>query len=412
MIALFVSGVLALFARRQVAESESIVALPDYGFEKLGVFRFRAAGANITGIRILLADYFDTDRRTFTGTFFSSVCLNPESFNGQISPMGAGSLLGWDGTVNGTAIYIPLVLNCHSRSFTIDMSLYNPGSFLDIREAFLPGMYLWLCVMHSLIAVALIFNSLSHLQFRIGAHSGLAASCSLRAISNYMSSGHWSSLVLTDAPSWPSWIWVWALHIASLTSFFTVNGLLLSGWGIYRETITESDWLPLLYITWFFQLARSLASSASVVMWIIFGSIAGVMGACYLEHINEWLIVPATLIKAVGKSDAVARAKLIMVMRFGRSFTSLVFWAVVFVLLKIVLAIWSSITIFVEEMLYFAFTCVDLYFFWIRPAHHGTTEETETVEEISKVTLIDEPGHPVPLLCIVTPVVPADGGAG
>jgi hypothetical protein len=404
MIALFVSAVLCLFANRQVAESESIVALPEYGFERQGVFHFRAAGPNMTGLRILLADYFDTDRRTFTGTFFSSVCLDPQSFNGHISPGAVGNLLGWDGAVNATGVYVPLVFNCHSRAFTVDMSLHNPDSYLDLREAFLPHMYRWLCVVHSIIAVALVFNSVSHLQFRIGAHSGLAASCSLRAISNYVSSNHWSSLVLTEAPYWPSWIWMWVLHVASLTSFFTVNGLLLSGWGVYRESVAESDWIPLLYVSCFFQIARSLASGAGLVLWIVFGSIAAVLAACYLEHINEWLIIPTRLLRTAGKSDPVARAKLILVLRFGRSFTRLVFWAVVFVVLKIVLAVWTSITIFVEEMIYLAFACVDLYFFWIRPTHYGIKEEVFETEGTADVTLIDEPGHAVPLLCVVTPV--------
>jgi hypothetical protein len=144
-------------------------------------------------------------------------------------------------------------------------------------------------------------------------------------------------------------------------------------------------------------------------MWIIFGSIAAVMGACYIQHINEWLIVPANLLRTVGKSDAIARGKLIMIIRFGKSFTRLVFWAAVFVLRKIVVGLWPSITILGEEIVYFAFTCVDLYFFWIRPGHRGTNEEAETVDETAEVALIDEPGHTVPLLCIVTAVGREDG---
>jgi hypothetical protein len=37
--------------------------------------------------------------------------------------------------------------------------------------------------------------------------------------------------------------------ILSLAIFFTLNAMLASGWGIYREIVRKADWISILNIT-------------------------------------------------------------------------------------------------------------------------------------------------------------------
>jgi hypothetical protein len=251
------------------------------------------------------------------------------------------------------------------------MYLYNPESFLDIRESILRVLYRWLCFVHFAFGLGFVVNFLVNLEFRIDPHFYLAVSFCLRALSNYVSFTYWSSLMLTEDSSWSSWLPVWFFQILSTTGLVTVNGLLLSGWGIYREKLSQPECVAVIYMVWLFQLARAFASHRALPMQVFFGAIAAVMVACFVDHINGWRAVATRLLPLVEVIDAAARAKLEMALRFGRVFSRVVSCGVALAALEFVLCTWSAVAAIYEEMLYFALSCADVHFFWIRAEHGG-----------------------------------------
>jgi hypothetical protein len=68
--------------------------------------------------------------------------------------------------------------------------------------------------------------------------------------------------------------------------------------------------------------------------------------------------------------------------------------------LNLVFSLWTSVAILWEELLYFGFTCLDLYYFWIRRAHAGLNVTEEEVEE-RNVKLVEEPCQE-PILAFLT----------
>jgi hypothetical protein len=251
------------------------------------------------------------------------------------------------------------------------MEVYNPESYLDSRDAFLPRMYECLGRLAVCAFVGFLLNSITHPRFRISVHSWLVLVFCLRAVSHFVSARYWELFSVTKSPSFGDKLPVWVWEILSLSGMFTVNGLLLAGWGIYRTTIENDDVLPLLNMCWIFFVAKRLAGCSSVILSGVAGLIAIWMGAWYMKHIKEWLVVPLGLVEPVGKMDEAAQRKLDLAVRFGAWFAHWAQAVGVFVVLKFMLSLRSSSTALIEEMFYLALMCMHVWLFWIRKDHEG-----------------------------------------
>jgi hypothetical protein len=407
MLPLLPGLIFSLSARREIKSTESVIRLPDYGFQADGLFSFRILGTNLTGISILLIPYFTLDRVS-TSALATAICLSPSSFSeGYISHFKAGPVPQWEGTVESAGIYIPVVINCHARAFTVDMSMRNPDSYLDLRESFLPYFFVILCFVNLTAVVGLVGNSIAHLEFRISAHSALAAACAVRAISHYLCSWYWTVGIATEAVALRLAYFKDMVQVVSLSALFTVNSLFAAGWGIYRERITQADWLPMMNLSWMFFVSKLMAMRESSAVWVLFALIAGVLGLFFFDQVSEWLTIPAGILQAVETYDVAAIAKLQLIMEFGKGFREVLVWGLALAIFVWVFAIWSSVAILGEELLYLGLTALDVYHFWIRRSHAGARivgMEEGHEPEAGEAIMVEEPGKGPALVFLVRAV--------
>jgi hypothetical protein len=390
MLALLASAATALSVRREIDAPNRVVALPDYGFHSGGAFSFRLMGSNLTGIAILLAPFLNVTRFTFTDAFSAAFCRDPASApGGYLSEFQPGPVRQWGGTVGALGIYVPLVVNCHAQAFAVDMAARNPDSYLDARESFLPYMYAALCLVNLALALALMVNAVCHWRLRIGSHSALAVGLCLRALAQYLCARIWAARIVTETVPGGFTFVVGMAEVLALSVYFTVNGLIVAGWGTYRETIGQSDWLPILNVSWVFFLVKWLTSLDYQSPFLLV--IGGVMGMWYIEFISEWVEVPARLLREEHPLDAPARAKLELALRFGREYAKLLLCGVGLAGVELMAWLWAPVASLAEEVLHFAITCVGLRHLWIRAEHEGTQFADVEIEDGTDVKIIEEP---------------------
>jgi hypothetical protein len=238
----------------------SLEALPDYGFNPGGLFSFQLTGLNVSGVVIHLASYAESGSHTLPSSFYMTMCHQASNFDPRyIHSFHSGSDT-WIGHVFETGIFAPIVANCRSFSFAVHMSARNAHSWLDIRSSFVPYTYAGFSLLYPTFAFAMVANGLLNFRFHIRAHSALTCSILFRAASIYASGRLWLSRIESEEVQWESDILVAILSICSLSTFFTINALLLSGWGTYRDRVEHSDWLPLLNLTFVFFFMKMLAT--------------------------------------------------------------------------------------------------------------------------------------------------------
>jgi hypothetical protein len=394
LIAVIVRLMSSLTAVRKVGEADIVTVLPDFGFDANGDFFFRISGVNVSGFFIVLSrNRAELDRT------FDSVCRNRSSFRGLVSSPETGQTLEFDGKVDFAGVYFPAIFNCEAHAITVDMELRNDKSYLDSRDSFLPKMYEFLCVLSAFAAFAFVINSLSHPQFRISVHSCLALAFAVRAISHYASAEHWSLLIIEKRPPFTSSVPVHLWHVFSLSIDFTVNSLLLSGWGIYRTSIGKDDVLLPLNLSWIFFSSKMITSCDSLLISVLFGSVAVSMAGWYVGNVCGWFSVAWKMMEEVGKSDAIAQKKYGLALGFASWFTRWLFGVCVFVVLKCVLSIRSSVTVLVEELFYVALMCIHVCFFWIGRSREGLTVNVE--QKISMLTMISVPDETIPSVYVI-----------
>jgi hypothetical protein len=343
-----------------VRESERVVTLQDYGFETNGSFSLRVGGGNISGVCVLLPRMVRSLRHMLDGVNCTNITVDILK-----SPIGSGRSLVWDGLIEMTGTYVPIILNSECHSFTVELDLYNPDSHLDHRDSFLPDMYFVLSVVSIVIAGSLLLNRISHWRFRIDVHSWLIASLCLRSVSLYVNSSYWSCIRFNGHVPLTFTLSVKALHIASLSGRFTIHALLLSGWGTYRETVTDVDYLVPLNLSWIFFLAKSFASCECLEIGCSCAFTAMIMGWHYHMYICRWLAIPSRLIVELKNQDEVAHSKLEVVQHFGNIFRSLIYIGLLLIISGELGHVRHSTLEVVEESLYLSLSLSELYFFWI-----------------------------------------------
>jgi hypothetical protein len=401
LIAIVVGLVSSLTIVRKVGETDMVTVLPDFGFGANGEFFFRVSGVNVSGVFVVLV----RNRVELDGTFHS-VCRNWSSFRGLISPPKTGLFVEFDGKIDFAGVYFPGIFNCEAHAITVEMELRNEESYLDSRDSFLPKMYQCLCVLSAFAAFAFVINSLSRPQFRISVHSCLALAFAVRAISHYASAEHWSSLILEKRPSFRASVPVHLWRVFSLSVDFTVNSLLLSGWGIYRASIGRDDVLLPLNLSWIFFSSKMIASGGSLMTSIAFGSLALAVAAWYVANACGWFSVAWKMMDEVGKTDAIAEKKFGLAVGFASWFMRWLFAVCAFVGLKCVLLVRYSVTVLVEELLYAALMCIRVCFFWIRRSREEVTVNLD--QEISMLTMIHGPDEPSPSVYVIRQLQSSD----
>jgi hypothetical protein len=306
-----------------------------------------------------------------------------------------------------SGVYTAVALNCQSRSFTIRMAARNPDSFLDIRSAFIPYFLISASLLYSTATFLWLLNSFCHSKFQISAHTAIGVSFCLRAVSLYFQSVIWTDQIANNSRGLAFDVLAFSMTVFSLAAFFAVNLMLISGWGVYRDSMSRAEIVPLGSVTVYFFLFKAVAASIETKLWLLPGVVALGNLVLFLGYASMGIYQASQLLAEYGAADGAMAAKLQLILAFGHHYFKAISIGAGLALSLILLPVTRSVSIAAEEVFYVCFLALDFRYFWITSGHRGSAEvERQAEEGVAVVKTIEEPGEEAKIVCLTSPVGP------
>lgn len=382
----------------RISEYVSILQ-PGFGFLMNGQFKFYCYGENLSHTYVIMAyeDQVPSNPTTLlefcqTDTLLRTTFPLSKKLANATSDFYSGAIVLPD-------VYVPIILNCKKSVMKVEVSLRNPNSFLDSRDQFLPYFFACFSLLYGTVVIIWIVNSMLFRQFEIKCHYCLAGIAALKGAELYAKATFWTNLINHEE----SIIRRFTVELFSglvNSLFFTLNGVLVAGWGTYRDTVTQDFATSIFVICASFYVIKAIGHGDSDFGWLVFLVAIGSVCILYTNIINALVMIANELQETIGERDSVANNKLTMAVKFGRQFSFFISIFVISAMYIMFLPFSRSFDLTIEELFYACVTAIDLVSFLFKKEHEGTG--TEAVRREISVAQIKEPDDAETLALIVT----------
>jgi hypothetical protein len=184
------------------------------------------------------------------------------------------------------------------------------------------------------------------------------------------------------------------VQIASLCCLFTLNGLILCGWGIYHESLGDINIIPIVNVCLNGCIFKKLIAISDHRFWLFFLIPFIVYCTLYLGYNNRAILVAQNLLEEIGRLDLAVEATLLLLIRFGRQLGRLLVVSLIIGCSVATISSFDSTRVLTEELIInFAVAVLDAQYFWITKDHTMPLASAQPYPSPYRLVDIEAPGE-------------------
>ena len=403
---MIIAYLIALSASRklkiQVTKNVKIRSLQSFGFDVSGYFDVHLSSSGKFRSEFFLVPKSQYDQLDLSSNALGNICNHTNSsslrhFSYKYKYFNHLSKYNFQSKVFRKGVYVPVVLNCDLKDFSVELTTRNSNSYLDYRDKHLPLMYTVSCIVATTISLCWVLNGICFRHFSVTSHKLFLLSALLYALSRYLKAKYWITLTISDYASvWLSLI-SYSFEIFSIAFLLTVNSLVSFGYGVLSENFEHfspdfsSNFLSSIIIC----LSRDildLNGKATFQVIVFIFSMFSMLN--YSDYVATGMFIANNLLYDVNNEFTHIVQKCKLVMKFDLDLSLFLLSFLIALVYNFIMEPYYSYRALFETMHTFLLLYLDMHYFLYRSSYEGSEEQNQIEPEVeSNLTYINDPNQ-------------------